>query len=161
MKKDPCRQDMSEIVRTVALWLKGFILIYGIYVVLYGHITPGGGFAGGVIIACGLILPVLARGQSPRETTFGRAVASFLDSAGVLLFLALAATGMVWTSGAFFQNLIATPEEARFTLLSGGFIPIANFGLGLKVASALFLVFLALAGFPIEPPNAEGDEEGP
>ena len=44
MKHDPSEESMGEIVRTVARWLKGFILVYGIYVVLYGHVTPGGGF---------------------------------------------------------------------------------------------------------------------
>jgi multicomponent Na+:H+ antiporter subunit B len=161
MNKDPTKEDMGEIVQTVARWLKGFILIYGIYVVLYGHITPGGGFAGGVIIAGGLILPTLAGGKGARETSFSRVAAPFLDSAGVLLFLALATTGMLWAGGVFFQNFIATSEEARFTLLSGGLIPVSNFGLGLKVASSLFLVFIALEAFPIESSRGDGNKEGP
>jgi multicomponent Na+:H+ antiporter subunit B len=161
MNKDPSGEDMGEIVQTVARWLKGFILIYGIYVVLYGHVTPGGGFAGGVIIAGGLILPILAGGKGVRETSFDRIAAPFLDSAGVLLFLALGIMGMLWAGGAFFQNFITTSEEARFTLLSGGLIPISNFGLGLKVASSLFLVFIALAAFPIEPSRGDEDKEGP
>ncbi len=47
---------MSMIVKTVTRWLKGPILLFGIYIVLYGHITPGGGFGGGVIIASAFIL---------------------------------------------------------------------------------------------------------
>ena len=41
------KPGMSMIVRTVTRWLKGPILLFGIYIVLYGHITPGGGFGGG------------------------------------------------------------------------------------------------------------------
>lgn len=148
---------MGEIVQTVARWLKGFILIYGIYVVLYGHVTPGGGFAGGVIIACGFILLRLADG--PEAARSGRTPASFLDSAGILLFLAVAAMGMWWADGAFFRNFISTPEAAWFTLFSGGTIPISNIGLGLKVASSLFLAFAVLAAFRIEPAKASRDEE--
>ena len=85
-------------------------MIYGIYVVLYGHVTPGGGFAGGVIIACGFILLRLADG--PEAVQSGRTPASFLDSAGILLFLALATMGM-WAEGAFFQGFA---NHAKVTL---------------------------------------------
>ena len=56
MTPDRRPEGMGIIVKTVARWLKGFILLYGIYLVLYGHLTPGGGFAGGVVIACAFIL---------------------------------------------------------------------------------------------------------
>ena len=90
MNSGPRDTGMGEIVRTVARWLKGLILAYGIYIVLYGHVTPGGGFAGGVVIACGFILLTLAGGQELGLSFFSKRAASSLDSAGVLLFLALA-----------------------------------------------------------------------
>ena len=64
---------MSMIVRTVTRWLKGPILLFGIYIVLYGHITPGGGFGGGVIIACSFILITLALGEKMVWTFSARA----------------------------------------------------------------------------------------
>ena len=137
---------MSVIVRTVAGWLKGFILLYGIYVVLYGHMTPGGGFAGGVVIACGMILLTLAGGERQGFSYFPRSAASVLSSVGVLMFLALAWMGM-WGGGVFFRHFIETSESAWFTLLSGGTVTLAEFGLGLMVASAIFLVFTVLAEF--------------
>ncbi len=149
---------MGEIVRTVARWLQGFILAYGIYLVLYGHVTPGGGFAGGVVIACGFVLLTLAGGQDLGLSFFSRRAASSFDSAGVLLFLLLAWLGMAWAGGAFFENFIATAEEDHFTLLSAGTVPISNIGLGLKVASSLFLVFTVLAAFRIVGAD-EGSEE--
>ena len=149
MSGDPDDQGMGEIVQTSARWLRGFILTYGIYVILYGHVTPGGGFAGGVVIACGFILLTLAGGETLGLSHFSRRAASTFDSVGVLLFLTLACAGMGWGGGAFFRNFIDTPEAARFTLLSGGFIPLSNIGLGLKVASSLFLAFTVLAAFRI------------
>jgi len=157
MNKNPSSEGMGEIVETVARWVKGFILTYGIYVMLYGHITPGGGFEGGVIIACGFILPVLAG----RQMDFNRKPASLLASAGVLLFLALALAGLGTTGGAFFHNFIETPAASRFTLFSGGIIPIANIGIGLTVASSLFLAFMIVSAFPTESPNEKGDLEEP
>ena len=157
MNKNPSSEGMGEIVQTVARWIGGFILTYGIYVMFYGHITPGGGFEGGVIIACGLILPVLAG----RQTDFNRKAASLLVSGGILLFLALALTGISMTGGAFFQNFIETPAGSRFTLFSGGIIPIANIGIGLMVASSLFLAFMVLSAFPAEPSNGKRDWDEP
>lgn len=161
MNEAPSEPGMGEIVQTAARWLRAPILIYGLYVVLYGHVTPGGGFAGGVIIACGFILATLAGGKAAGQIGSIKKAASFFDSAGVLLFLALAAMGMWWANGAFFQNFIATPEDARFTLFSGGTIPIANIGLGLKVASALFLAFAALAAIRIGTSRDKPDQEEP
>lgn len=148
MNDDSSRDGMGVVVQTVARWLRGFILLYGVYIVLYGHVTPGGGFAGGVIIACGFVLLTLAGGQQQGLSFFSKGAASSLDSVGVLIFLALAWIGM-WAGAAFFQNFIGTSEQARFTLFSGGLIPLSNIGLGMKVASSLFLVFSVLAALRI------------
>ncbi len=161
MKPDRHDQGMSIIVKTVARWLKGFILLYGIYLVLYGHITPGGGFAGGLVIACAFILLTLAGGEELGLRHFPRAASSNLDSIGLLIFLTVACLGTWWASGAFFENVIATSEQARFALFSGGTIPISNIGLGIKVASSLFLVFTVLAAFRLlnTPSNKDEDEQ--
>ena len=158
----PGNPGMSMIVRTVTRWLKGPILLFGIYVVFYGHITPGGGFGGGVIIACVFILITLANGEREGLEVFSRGAASRLDSAGLLLFLALGWLGTWWASGYFFANLGDTPEQAYFTLLSGGSMPLMNIGLGLKVASALFLVFTVFTAFRImeSDPGDELDSGG-
>jgi multisubunit Na+/H+ antiporter MnhB subunit len=140
---------LSMIVKTVTRWLKGPILLFGIYLVLYGHITPGGGFGGGVVIASAFILITLAMGQVSGLQTFSKAVASRLDSLGLLIFLALGWLATWWAGGYFFENLIGTPESAHFTLISGGTMPMSNLALGLKVASALFLVFTVLTAFQI------------
>jgi len=140
---------MSMVVKTVTRWLKGPILLFGIYLVLYGHITPGGGFGGGVVIASAFILITLAAGQDEGQHTFPLAAASRLDSIGLLAFLALGWLGIWWAGGYFYENYIVTDEAARFTLLSGGVIPMGNLALGMKVAAALFLVFTVLTTFHI------------
>lgn len=134
---------MSVIVKMVARWLQTPILVYGIYTVLYGHVTPGGGFAGGVMIASGLTLRTLAYGEPRpvRDASRGRAAA--LGSAGALLFLGAACIGVV-TAGTFFQNVLPTAVR-HFTLLSGGLIPVYELGIALLVAGGLFVAFRALA----------------
>jgi len=140
---------MSMIVKTVTRWLKGPILLFGMYIVLYGHITPGGGFGGGVIIACAFILIMLALGGQSGLGVFSKAADSKFDSAGLLVFLVIGWLGTFWASGYFFANFIDTPEQAWFTLFSGGTMPMMNVALGLKVASALFLVFAVLTALKI------------
>ena len=66
---------------------------------------------------------------------------------------------MWWAGGAFFKNFIGTPADAWFALFSGGTIPISNIGLGLKVASSLWLVFLVLAAFRIAQARITREEE--
>ena len=144
---DKPRPGMSMIVQTVTRWLKGLILLFGIYLVLYGHITPGGGFGGGVIIACAFILIMLALGGQSGLGVFSKGAASRLDSVGLLIFLGVGWLGTYWASGYFYANFVDTPEEAWFTVFSGGTMPVMNMALGLKVASALFLVFAVLTAF--------------
>jgi multisubunit Na+/H+ antiporter MnhB subunit len=140
---------MGVTVKTVTRWLKGPILLFGIYLVLYGHITPGGGFGGGVVIASAFILITLASGERASLHLFSKDVASRLDSIGLLIFLVLGWLGTGWAGSYFFSNFINTPEAAQFTLLSGGIMPMMNIALGIKVASAIFLVFTLLTAFQI------------
>ncbi len=153
------KPGMSMIVRTVTRWLKGPILLFGIYIVLYGHITPGGGFGGGVIIASAFILIMLAQGGQQGGAVFSKRAASRLDSVGLLVFLAIGWLACWWGARYFFGNFIQTPESAWFTLFSGGTMPLMNIALGLKVASALFLVFTVLTALKIAvtPPDEEDE----
>lgn len=82
---------MSVIVKTVTRLTMGFILLYGIYITLNGHMAPGGGFAGGVIIALAFVHIMLAFGK---ETALFRIHARMLRiviSTSAILFLAIAA----------------------------------------------------------------------
>ena len=136
-------QGMSMIVKTVCGWVKGFILLYGIHIILYGHLTPGGGFAGGVIAAAAFVLIMLAEGEEAAVKTFSRKATTTWDSLGVLLFWLMAMLGIA-AAGIFFVNFRTTPESTRLTLFSSGIIPFCNIGIGLKVCSSLYLVALVL-----------------
>ena len=49
-------KGMTVIVKTIASWVKVLIFLFGIYIIIFGHLTPGGGFAGGVILASSYVL---------------------------------------------------------------------------------------------------------
>jgi len=137
---------MTPIVKTVTGWVKGFILVFGIYIVLYGHLTPGGGFGGGVILAMALVLLTLAFGKDEALRRLPLGIASELDSVGALMFLVIAVLGITaGLGGTFFINYIAKANPGEpFRLLSSGTIPLCNIAIALKVASSLFIVFITL-----------------
>ena len=136
-------KGMTLIVKTITDFVAGFIVIFGAYIVLYGHLTPGGGFAGGVIVACAFILLMLAHGSDVAFSKLPERVAHVLDSAGALAFLGIGWFGM--TAGFFFINTFGRGE--MFKLFSSGMILPINIAIAFKVGSSLFLVFAALAVF--------------
>lgn len=133
-------QGMSLIVKTITRLTVGLILLYGIYIVSHGHVSPGGGFAGGVIIALSFIHLMLAYGKETAFKRLPRAATSFLEGLGALMFLAIALLG--FTGGYFFLNFL--PKGNPFKLFSAGIIPLCNVAISLKVGAGLFAIFVAL-----------------
>jgi len=139
------REGMSLIVKTITRLVASFILLFGIYIVLYGHVTPGGGFAGGVIVACSLILMLLAFGKKFVFGFVSEKAPTIWDCLGAVAFLLIAVAG--YFGGGFFVNLFS--KGTPFTLFSGGTIPLCNIAIGVKVGACLFGIFLALSVFRI------------
>lgn len=136
---------MTVIVQTVTRWIKGFIFLFGWYIVLFGHLTPGGGFAGGVIVACTFVLMMLAYGKDVALRRLNTTAVAHLDSAGALMFLVIAWLGMV-LGGQFFLNYIHRNYPGHdFHIFSAGIIPLCNLAIGIKVGASLFLVFIVLS----------------
>ena len=136
-------KGMTSIVKTIVRFTMGIIIIFGAYIVLYGHLTPGGGFAGGVILACGYIVLTLAFGRDLALKKMSDKAASILDNTGALAFLAIGMLG--FTGGYFFLNFMN--KGRLFDLFSAGTIPLCNIAIGIKVMSSLFAIFIALAIF--------------
>jgi multisubunit Na+/H+ antiporter MnhB subunit len=131
---------MSLIVRTTARLIFGLILLYGIHILIHGHLSPGGGFAGGVIMALSFVLLMLAYGKELALRILPKGVTSFFENMGIVMFLAIALLGFV--GGYFFLNFISKGEP--FKLFSAGIIPLCNIAISLKVGAGLFAIFLAL-----------------
>ena len=136
-------KGMTIIVKTITDFVAAFIVVFGAYIVLYGHLTPGGGFAGGVIIACAFILLMLAHGRDVAFARLPEKAGHILDSSGALAFLLIGWVGV--TGGFFFLNVFGRGD--MFRLLSSGMILPLNIAIAFKVGSSLFLVFAALAIF--------------
>ena len=138
---------MSLIVRTFTRMLLPFVVLYGIYIVLHGHVTPGGGFQGGVIIATSVLMLLLANGYGsspalPKET--------WVEVAESLGGLSLVMTGLLGllSGGYFLQNVF--PHGEIGSLLSAGNLPLLNIGVGVKVAAGFIVVFYLILGSETE-----------
>jgi multicomponent Na+:H+ antiporter subunit B len=143
-------QGMSPIVQVVTQWLLGLIVVFGLSVALFGHLTPGGGFAGGVVVACGFVLATLAFGARTGPAAWMKRHASTLDASGAWAFILIALLGYV--TGHFIQRWLALGE--LFTLGSTSFVVLLNVAILLKVGAGLFAAFAAIAAF------TAGDERG-
>ena len=145
------REDvgMTLIVKTITRLTVGLILLYGIYILLHGHISPGGGFAGGVIIALSFIHIMLAFGKEMAFKRVSKSMATFLESIGAIMFLTIAILG--FTGGYFFLNFFSDKGEP-FKLFSAGIIPLCNIAISLKVGVGLFsiVVIMVLLKFTVK-----------
>jgi multisubunit Na+/H+ antiporter MnhB subunit len=148
-------KGMTVIVKTISSWVKVLIFLFGIYIIIFGHLTPGGGFAGGVILASSYVLLMLAFGREFVEENLSLPVASKLDCVGALLFAAVALFGLFFGAASFFYNYLhqeyLLERETVLKLISAGTIPLSNIAIGLKVGASLFLVILVLSIFRLEP----------
>lgn len=142
-------KGMTIIVKTISSWVKVLIVLFGIYIILFGHLTPGGGFAGGVILASSYLLLMLAFGREFVQKDLPLALDSKLDCLGALLFAMIAVLGLVLCDKIFFVNFLYQKylPGKEFNLISAGTIPLSNIAIGLKVGASLFLVIFLLSTF--------------
>jgi multisubunit Na+/H+ antiporter MnhB subunit len=134
-------KGMSEIVKKITQLMCALIFVYGIYIITHGHLTPGGGFAGGAILAGSFILLILANGSEYVRLKRQEEGSSVVESAALIAALVLAAGGLAAGSMVFFNNFL--PPGTPGQLASGGVIPFFNIFIGIKVAAALLTIFLA------------------
>jgi len=132
---------MTIIVKKMTQVLVGIIVLFGAYIITHGHLTPGGGFAGGTIIAGAFILLILAYGDDIMHLRATKEGSSRLENIALFMFLLFGSLGMLMIPSVFFKNYL--PPGTIGELLSAGVIPLFNIFVGIEVAAALFTIFLA------------------
>jgi multicomponent Na+:H+ antiporter subunit B len=127
----------TDAVAAVGLAMIGAIVLTGLSIVAHGHITPGGGFQGGAVLAAGAILTFLVG----RYVLFRRVTPpDLVDAAegmGASGFVLIGFLGMV-SGAAFLANTL--PLGRAGTLLSSGTLPLLNVTVGLEVAAGFVLI---------------------
>lgn len=135
-QKDGTRGPMkvrktSEILSTASTVITPVIFLFGVYVFINGHLTPGGGFQGGAIVASGLVLMLLA---NPVKK-INHSLISVIESVSGFSFLILGVAGIFLAGGFLDNSFIALGTFGQ--LISAGAIPIIYIFIGLKVGSEL------------------------
>jgi len=131
--------ETSDAVRVVSLLLVGATIVFGIYVVTHGQLTPGGGFQGGVVLATAPLLLYLA-GEFKQ---FKKAVPRELVHAGEALGAGgyvLIGLGCLAAGGAFLQNVL--PFGTKGSIFSGGTIAVIDLSVGLEVSGGIALLLM-------------------
>jgi multicomponent Na+:H+ antiporter subunit B len=123
-------EPASLVLYTGCRLLFPLILIFGSYVFIHGHLSPGGGFQGGAIIASGFLLIYLGC----RERRINPVASNLAESLGGLVFVVIGLLGLAF-GGYFLSNFL--PKGTANTLLSAGIIPIIYIAVGFKVGSEL------------------------
>ena len=145
---------MSTILKIFVFPASLILICYGALTILGGHITPGGGFQGGAIIAAGIIFCLIVYGLDESPIKLSDNFMASIESIGALGYIFLGLAGL-FTTGFFMYNLgvdlyhIVPPYIVNIfdypDPLHAGIIPYLNFVVGLKVLvglSAVVITFL-------------------
>ncbi len=131
------REEVSEpsiIVKSVARIVFPLAFTYGVYIFVHGHLTPGGGFQGGTIIASSVILIYLGFGR----LNIPESLMTALESIAALCFIGLGCIGIL-KGGNFLWNAVGLGEAG--TLLSAGILGPIYVAIGVKVGTELTSIF--------------------
>ncbi len=133
------RTPVGELLTTGTRFLVPLILLLGAYVFVNGHLTPGGGFQGGAIVASGMLLLLLA---DPLKQ-FSHGLISVIESLAGLLYVAIGLAGL-FLAGGFLDNRFL-PLGTLGDLASAGAIPLIYSLIGLKVGAEFSSMLASLS----------------
>ena len=130
----------SDAVRVLALALVGPTVLFGLYIVVHGHLTPGGGFQGGVVLATAVVLVYLAGEYTHLHAFYPDQVIEGAELGGAALFVVIGLIGLA-VGGTF----LATwgPLGRVGQLPSAGDVPLLNLSVGAAIGGGFVLLLSA------------------
>lgn len=132
-----------------------FALVFGIYIIMFGTISPGGGFQGGVIVASAALLLYLGYGYNLAKKVINTEVLRVNEAIGASLYVVLGLLGIV--AGANFCRNIFFDNGNVGDLLSAGTITFMGYAVGYKVLCGVGFLLLLMLG--VLAPDWDDDEE--
>jgi len=112
-----------------------FLLMFGLYIMFYGHLSPGGGFQGGVIVASGILLLLI----SDKSFEVPHAIIVIFETFAGVSYVFIGLIGLLVLDN-FLGNFLSHDIAQMGYLLSGGIIPIIYIIVGIKVGSEMSLI---------------------
>ena len=128
----------DQILQFAAKLLVPIILLFGFYVVVNGHITPGGGFSGGAIMGAGLILYLNAFGFKKTERFFTYRTFQWITFSALLTYAGLKSYSF-YTGANHLESGVSAGEMG--SILSAGFILPLNICVGLVVMCTMYVFY--------------------
>ncbi len=133
------------IIQTVCRILIPFIQLFGLYVIVHGHHSPGGGFQGGVILGASFILLCVAYDINEAKRRMSERVATTFSSLGLIIYsgigiLCLVLGGSYLNYSKLHHILPVNPIDARSIGILG-----IEIGVGITVMAVMVSIFLDLA----------------
>ncbi|MDG5813773.1 MnhB domain-containing protein [Chitinispirillales bacterium ANBcel5] len=126
----------TDILDVISRKLAPFILMFGFYVVTHGHLSPGGGFQGGVVLASAVVLLFLCHDPDEIMKLFPKKAFLFIETGALFAFLMTGLTGMLMEG-----NFLALFNFLQFSEnQTAGFLFLLNIIIGLKVGAGISLV---------------------
>jgi len=122
-------------LQTASRLLFPIIMLFGTYVMIYGHLSPGGGFQGGVIIASGVLLLLI----SHKAFEVPHSVIVALETFAGVSYVLIGLIGLL-VLDTFLGNFLPHDIAQMGMLLSGGIIPIIYIIVGIKVGSEMSMI---------------------
>lgn len=120
------------VLQHAAIVLFPLIVLFGAYIIINGHLSPGGGFQGGAVIGSGMLMLFLSGKRKELNMDATHAV----ESLSVILILIIGLMGIYYVNS-FLANFMNT-GSVYASVLSGGLIPIIYILVGIKVTVEFF-----------------------
>jgi multicomponent Na+:H+ antiporter subunit B len=133
--KEAHKEESNFILQKASKMLFPIIMLFGVYVMIYGHLSPGGGFQGGVIIASGVLLLLI----SDQNFEVPHAVISALETFAGISYVFIGLIGLI-VLDKFLGNFLPHNISEMGMLFSGGIIPMIYIVVGIKVGSEMSLI---------------------
>lgn len=130
----------SPIVLLGSRLLSPYIMLFGIYVILHGHYSPGGGFQGGTLLAASLLLIRISSGKSISNIQFKEYWTTPMAVVGIIIYFGTGLTAMI--AGGYFLDYgqLPIPGLDGADLRYWGIL-IIELGIGLTVMGVLVSIF--------------------
>jgi len=139
--------EPSEAVKVTTLALVGPLVVFGIYLVTHGQLTPGGGFQGGVVLATAPLLVYLAGDYQTFRKIAAHTLVEVGEAIGAFGYVVIGLLGMI-AGGVFLQNVL--PLGSTGNINSAGTIAVISATVGLEVAGGFVLLMHAFLEQTIE-----------
>lgn len=132
-----------------------FAITFGMYIILFGTVSPGGGFQGGVIVASAALLLYLGYGFKTASKAINTEVLRVNESCGATLYVILGLCGL-FLGANFCRNVFYDIGKVG-DLISAGTITFMGYAVGYKVLTGVSFLLLLMLG--ILAPDGDEDEE--